>query len=340
MTQMLQLVGSMSEVADLRITTQGGSPRSQIRDQIVTAGWTAFGSTLRSLTLVVPLGERNFPLKPTLVFPTLEHLAIEVSCQWHHVDGTKLVHELLIPFINNHYSTLRSLALSLQMDNLSNVFSWWSGIRHLPYLAKFTFCCQFPTEVPDTSALWHILKKHADQLCELELRLSRKPPPDADEWYTQPSLHVALPRLESLHVTLDCFSDPFRTALYLQQFKTTLVTLKLMGRRLTYNEVEMIVNAFEGRNRLRTLHFEVDYLGSALFDLLSAKFPGLDGLHLVFLWVNSEFHKTMGQQSYSEWKLRHFTARPYLRIMPDILAGWQTVVGAALRHLQTLSVSQ
>jgi hypothetical protein len=108
---------------------------------------------------------------------------------------------------------------------------------------------------------------------------------------------------------------------------------------LPYNEVEMIVNEFEGRNWLRMLHMEVDHLGPALFDLLSAKLPGLDGLHLVFLWITAEFVETMGRQSYPEWTLRHFTARPLLCVDPALLADWQAVIGAVLPHLQTLSVA-
>jgi len=338
--QMLQLVDSMSRVTDFRIATRGDSPHSEFREQIVNAGWTAFGSTLRSLTLTVPLREPHFPLKPTLVFPTLQHLAIELSCRRFHVGDTKIVHELLIPFVNNHHSTLRSLVLSLQMDSHADVFSRWSGICHLPYLTNFSFSCDLLSEVPDT-ALWHILSTHSDQLTEMSLSftVSRPVITNAENWYKQPFLHVALPRLESFHVSLDCFSDPVRTAAYLGQFKNSLTTLKLTGRRLTHHEVQLIANVFEGRNRLRTLHLEVDYLGSALFDLLSRKFPHLDGLHLVFIWVNCGFNETTGRQSYSEWRLCHFTARPHLHVRPDILAGWQIIVGAALPHLHTLRVA-
>ena len=340
MAQMLHLVGSMSHVTDFRIATQGDSPRSEFREQIVTVGWTAFGSTLRSLTLLVPLRERNFPLNPTLVFPTLEHLTIELSCR-HYSGDTKIVYKLLIPFVNNHHSTLRSLVLSLPMDSHPDVFSWWSGICHLPYLTNFTFHCGLPSEVPDTSALWQILTKHSNQLTELKFSFTIPWTvlPMPNNWFKQPFLYVALPRLESLHVSLDCFSNTFQTAAYLRQFKNSLTTLKLMGRRLTCDEVGLIVNAFEGQNRLRTLHLEVDYLGSALFDLLSRKFPGLDGLHLVFIWVNCGFNQTTGRQPYSEWKLRHFTARPHLRVEPHILSEWQTVVGAVLPHLHTLRVA-
>jgi hypothetical protein len=103
----------------------------------------------------------------------------------------------------------------------------------------------------------------------------------------------------------------------------------------------MIVNAVSGRDKLRVLHLEVDHLGPPLFDLFSTKLPSLHDLHLVFLWVSSAFDQMMAQQreSYSEWKLRHFIAHPYLRVKPDILAHWQDVVGTALPHLHTLRVA-
>lgn len=337
MSQMLQIVGNTSSVTDFSMTTQGYFPRSQFRKQIVIAAWTAFGSNLRSLTLVAPLFESKFPLDPTLVFPNLDQLSIELSCQYGRVDGTKLVENLLVPFMNNHHSTLRSLALSLQIEGLASPLPLFSGIRHLPYLSKFIFCCQFPSAVrgPDTSALLHILTKHSNHLRELELMLSHWSTPEPHVWYTQASLHVALPRLEFLHVTLDFFSVSFRTAAYLRQFKNSLMTLKLTGRRLTYSETEQIINVFAGPDKLRVLHLEIDHLGPELFDLFSITLPSLDVLYLVFLWVSSAFYQTMERQLYSEWNLRHFTARPYLRIDPDILANWEATIRAALPHLQT-----
>jgi hypothetical protein len=138
MVQMLQVVGNMSGVANFSITTRGYSPPSQIREEIVTTGWAAFGSNVRSLTLVAPLRECNFPLNPALVFPTLEHLAIQLPCfnlvsSYNPDEATKLVRDLLVPFVNNHYSTLRSLELSLEIYGYSDVFTWFSGIHHLVF---------------------------------------------------------------------------------------------------------------------------------------------------------------------------------------------------------------
>jgi hypothetical protein len=89
------------------------------------------------------------------------------------------------------------------------------------------------------------------------------------------------------------------------------------------------------------LHLEVDILGVALFDLFSASLPSLDQLDLVFLWVTSDFCRTMEQQrqSYSQWKLRHFTARPYIHVKEEILAEWRVAIRIALSGLRTLKVA-
>jgi hypothetical protein len=335
---MRQLVGSMTSVVDLRIATQGHSSHLQFRDQIVMAGWAAFGSSLRSLTLVAPLGDENFPLRPTLVFPNLEHLAIELSCL---ADGTKLVRDLLVPFMNNHHSTLRSLELSLAVSDHSNASMWFLGMRRLPHLSKLSFNYRSSSRgVTDPHTLWYILGMHSAGLRELEFKPPRIPPPDGSTQYPQPPSYITLPRLESLYAALDSFSDLPRTAACLRQCKNSLTILKLPGRRLAYSEVEMIVMALEGRDKLRVLHLEVDFIGPVLFDLFSARLPNLDQLDLVFLWVTSNFCETMVQQrqSYSQWKLRHFTAQPYLRVEEETLAKWRAAVGAALSGLRTLKV--
>jgi hypothetical protein len=244
--QMKQLVGSMSAVVDLRIATQGRSSRSPFRDQIVMAGWAAFGSTLRNLTLVAPLSEVNFPLTPTLVFPNLEHLAIKLSC-FGLADGTNLVRDLLVPFINNHHSTLRSLELSLAVSDHTSASVWFCGMRRLPRLSKLSFGYQFPsTGVTDPHTLWHILRMHSAGLHELEFKPPETPPADGSNRYPQPPPYITLPQLESLCAALDTFSDLNRTAACLRQCKNSLTVLKLPGRRLAYNETEMIIGALGG----------------------------------------------------------------------------------------------
>jgi hypothetical protein len=153
---------------------------------------------------------------------------------------------MLVPFVNNHHSTLQSLELSFEVYGQSKSFTWFSGIRDFPHSVKLTFYSHFAT-TPLTdyvhSVLWYILT-----ICSGGLR----------------ELYVALSRLESIHIILDRFSDAIRTITLLRHCRNTLTTLKLKGRRLTYDEVEMSIHAFAGRDVLRVLHLEVDHLGPVI----------------------------------------------------------------------------
>jgi hypothetical protein len=161
---------------------------------------------------------------------------------------------------------------------------------HLPHLRKFTFSyrCISLSQV-DTSGFQHILNVHSNRLRELEfgfyLPKRHGQPPGTKETRTQKYLSVVLPRLESLTLGAARFLDMNQIVTYLRMLPTSLTTLRLTECRFSYDEVETFVNAFAGRDRLRSLHLDIEHLNPSLFDLLARSMPDLDRLHLALGYI-------------------------------------------------------
>jgi hypothetical protein len=113
------LVSGMVNVEELKIETDrpvastcsiccGGSDLKDleyISQTVITTGWATFGSTLRRLKLNLPHYCYSISAMPsTLVFPRLEELDITLS-------ALEFLHDRVIPFINDHHSTLQTLKI-------------------------------------------------------------------------------------------------------------------------------------------------------------------------------------------------------------------------------------
>jgi hypothetical protein len=191
---------------------------------------------------------------------------------------------LLIPFVNNHHSTLQRLQLDLISYGHLDISPCFLEMCRLPHLRQLHFHHFFnDTSHLNTLGLDHILEIHSDVLRELELRfeLPYSTIPSV-EWHAHGFSDIALPGLESL--TLSTL-DLHRAATYLGRVGDSLTTLVLEHGSLACSDVETVVNAFGGRDMLRTLHLSVLYLSPGLFDLLAAKLPGLNFLKLIFSGV-------------------------------------------------------
>ena len=302
-------MGSVSNVQGLTLYAprwfrlMSHSNSFELLSPIVTAGWAALGPNLRSLALGnIPLGHFHVAVTPTLLFPSLEELTISLT-DTEVINGREPVCNILIPFINNHHSTLKSLQLSFVQYRNWNIDFSLLGICHLPHLQKLAYRYAFTSLTPTKPlGLWHILGLHADGLRELELgfmsTVTVTPgyftyPLVHRAWCAQEFLRIALPHLETFALkavteqTLDHFLDVDLTASHLQQFATSLTTLKLQWCEFSYSSVEKIIDAFAGYGKLKTLHLGVNKLCPRLLDLFATKLPFLDRLHLIFTCITT-----------------------------------------------------
>jgi hypothetical protein len=244
-----KIIRNMSNVQELTFCPSYPRPDSlpHLRDveyvlRIVAANaWTSFGSSLMSLTVKLSYEGYFSVLTPTLVFARLERLSVTLSEVNRTSDHTKLMCDLLIPFINNHHSTLRCLRLALISYHL-NISPCLLGVHRLPHLQQLQFRHIFrDTGHINTSGLRHILEIHSDVLRDLELHFelpySSIP---SNEWYTEGFSDVALPRLESLTLWPGKYLNLGRTAAYLRRLGDSLTTVILDGNTLSFSELEAI----------------------------------------------------------------------------------------------------
>ncbi|KAF8236955.1 hypothetical protein L208DRAFT_1390023 [Tricholoma matsutake] len=359
---LIQTIGSMSNVREFSLCSSPMSPVivPRLRDlkyflrTAVNSGWATFGSTLRSLTLNLSLEGYRCVLTPTLLFPNLEALSITLSelINLRDDSDSKLVHDLLVPFINIHHSSLQSLKLVLHID----VSSCLLRIRHLPRLQTLDYYCGLSSRNINNSGLQHILQTHSNELRELSLSFGFPFPGKLSSgWYTQKCFSVALPHLQSITLGSGCWWDLGLTAAWLQNFNKSLTCLILDRWRFSFQEVETIVNVFTGPG-LHSLYLSVHQMTPELVDMLERKLPWLIFLQLRFTAVctseSSEFVswnedklfcQVMRDRLYSNWKLRHFIAQftglPY-KLRSDTLVECEAAIGIALPGLQTLRVEE
>jgi hypothetical protein len=203
--------------------------------------------------------------------------------------------DILVPFINTHYFTLKSLTLVMATFGTKDISSCLCDIHHLPHLQKLGYHYDFISSDIDTSGLQHILQKHSNELRELTLSFGFTSSVSSSEWYAQECFRVALPRLQSLTLGDGCGWDVGLTAAWLQHFNKSLTSLTLDRWRFSYHQAETIIREF-ARQELQTLYLSVHHLSPGLFEMLEDNLPNLVRLRLRFADVS---WKT-GQQGWNE----------------------------------------
>jgi hypothetical protein len=249
---------------------------------MIATGWSTFGSTLRRLKLHLPHYCFFVSTMPTLVFPCLEELDITL-------DSSIFLGDRVVPFINDHHSTLQSLELSFEDTNLDPC-SYLHQIHNIPNLTTFRFRYHVIDVIDlDTSGLHTFLSTHATNLRALRLDLytneDRPGVLNQDDWSAQPVFHIALPRLESLELGGRCFTNLEKIGTYLRQYAHSLTVLKLERRHLLFREVEVLLEVLTGHDKLQCLTMYVLHLTPELLDLLAMKLPSLDHIYMIFQFV-------------------------------------------------------
>ena len=264
---------------------------------MIATGWSTFGSTLRRLKLHLPHYCFFISSMPTLVFPCLEELDITL-------DISIFLRDRVVPFINDHHSTLQSLKLSFE-EISPDACSYLCQIRNIPNLTTFHFRYHVIDVINlDTSGLHAFLSTHATNLRALRLDLytdedcrGRLNPYDL---VCTVNACIALPRLESLELGGGCFTNLEKIGTYLWPYARSLTVLKFERRHLLFREVEVLLEALTRHDKLRSLSMYVLHLTPELLDLLAMKLPYLDHLYIIFKFVfPSQSEMAVGAQPVS-----------------------------------------
>ncbi|KAF9462543.1 hypothetical protein BDZ94DRAFT_1261151 [Collybia nuda] len=236
----------------------------------------------------------------SISLPRLQELEVTVctlDLKRKEVDG---IFDSFTVFVNNLFPTLRSLCISSVLPSQFLDFSrFFNHLGFFPQLDTFRFSIPFDgAHLSSPVVLSKFLTKHQKTLRHLQLTVSRcgtydiPLPPSSKYWIPNilASLGTPGPQLHEIHLALRPLkADLAPVASLLRQHARTLKSLTLVDRRLTYQEVQFILDAVidpvSETCSLRHLHLRICHLSPPFLDLLSSRLPRLAHLELDFAEV-------------------------------------------------------
>jgi len=289
---MMQIIRRLSGVTSLILSSSKAVdlPDFRLLLPVVRAGWSTFGSNLRTLLVDLSLEGICLAISPSTTFPRLEDLHIVLSSAYHTTDPSSILTGSIAPFINNHHSTLCSLQLKFLAEPVFSISPFLLRLRHFPHLSTFWLSNEFVSiHQSDSSGLQYVLESHAHQLTELSLHISQSfdvaqyfaVTTDA-EWYGQGFLQLGLPNLKTLELRMQLFTDINLTSVYLQKIESSLTSLAMYSLNLSYDEITTLCSVFTRRNHLQKLSLTVDILSLQLLELFATKLSNLEVLCLKY----------------------------------------------------------
>jgi hypothetical protein len=173
-----------------------------IMETLINTAWATFGSTLRRLKLHFPHYCYSAPTMPStmaLVFPRLEELDIAS----YTID---FLRDQVIPFINNHHSSLK--VLTLRFNQVASMYgsveacSCIPAIRTIPNLKKFDFYHSVQQETLHgynwTDTILVCPQFSGIQMLHLQVHSGHFHNPDQRDQDSRSSIPIPLPCLASL----------------------------------------------------------------------------------------------------------------------------------------------
>lgn len=251
---------------------------------VVLSTWPIFSSRLRALKLDLSVQSINLLLSPTIVFGSLEVLAIQISDYLRPPDREclQIISSVLLPFVNNHRPTLTTLELSDMGSRDLDISPLLLGMEYFPRLKKMEISVETPQGI---RGLWHVLGLHTDRLEEFHTtRHSLMNLP----LYEGP----ALPHLTSFNLILSVSLRESSGLAYLRFLGTHITSLKLTTHTYHYTDVSNILEILEGHAKIRSLSMQLDFLSPQVIDLFAARTP-----HLQKLCLSVSFYAVVGDES-------------------------------------------
>ncbi|KAJ7773634.1 hypothetical protein DFH07DRAFT_801322 [Mycena maculata] len=289
LASMTTAVRLMTQVTEYSFEWRDLSPTTDTL-RFLTATRTAFGASLRKLTLHAPLA--NFAnLLSTVDFENLEELELHFDHD-NHVDAhsAKLLRETIAPFVNHFRRSIWSLLIaSASKMDLSPLLS---ALEEFPHLRTFRAYLAFDAaHLADPRGLVQILRLNSETLLNVELARSFVASSDAapNPASTWPALSLALSSERNALLNLRTLRLPLlatfdATMVCLRKSADTLTRLCLVDSFLTEKELVELVQNFAHRpfdSGLRYLNVGLVFLTVDVFDLLASRLPGLLNLNLL-----------------------------------------------------------
>jgi hypothetical protein len=303
---LLTIMGLLKELRSLVIDIHGSEHWcfQQTAIPFFPVGWSTFRTTLRSLELRVPVEDLVLILpNPSLdgILPNLDTISLLINrASIATSQGGVILVEKILPFLQSHRRTLRSLTLENDHDMAEriNLSPLLLELR-LSSLTHFTLVQPFAStlEEADYTGLLRFFHTHSSHLTHFTIATGLPSIFDAASqpypFFSQECFTTPLPQLEHLAVDytspdahdLEALCDPMIR--YIHQFRSTLVSLKLDTYYVwTLEDVRLLVEGFASSARLRRLDILAACFEPELLTVLAANLPHLEVLNISMLCVS------------------------------------------------------
>ncbi|PPQ77806.1 hypothetical protein CVT25_015300 [Psilocybe cyanescens] len=314
MKSMIQAVAGMTNVVEFNFEWRD-LPLNKDTLIFLTSTRTAFGNSLRKLTLRAPITKFR-TLLPNTNFDNIEELDFHFDYRTGYTSETsdpdvQNLLDTIIPFINQRRSSLQSLTIS--SSSSTDLSSFFGALPDFTSLRRFGFDISFHRDfLSDLTGIIQLLESCGFSLRHVSLSANwehghlghvlksrgadneRPTISDKDDNYTQSQSHnqwgrmnnllLAHPRclsyLQSLEIPFVSLSE---TTPLIRRSCDNLTRLCLTSRSLTKNEVAEVVGLFSHRSlELQRLQLPVALLDWTLLLMLATRLPDLISLVLAF----------------------------------------------------------
>ncbi|KAF5336369.1 hypothetical protein D9611_006579 [Ephemerocybe angulata] len=328
--------------------------------------WSGYSTSLRSLSLRIPLECYQGLFCSSLVLPRLSKLVIHVFASHHSTNPVDPMCSALVPFINRHTPSLESLSIVTPQTGTADLSPMFHKLKFFPRLTSISLAfCALSLECINLAGIQEFFSSHSYQLEDVYLHFNRMVGLKAenfraDIFFALPLFHVPLHCLKSLDIGFTGFRDAtgFWTIAYAHHFTETLERLVLRHTQLSTTSLARLAEPF---SQLRKLEVAVEQFTPTVLDVLSTSLPQLTELRLSFLGysgddsfyesfedpsMTQDFCSEMGRRLYPGWNLRHLkthiiTPRTKDRSSPVLLAPnvdlCLRVLTSALPSVQTIN---
>ncbi|ESK93631.1 hypothetical protein Moror_1529 [Moniliophthora roreri MCA 2997] len=324
---MVDILGGLPNLEDVHISWSGLPFVGESPIPIISA---ALVPHLRRLWLDVSL-EKLEPMLPHFArLADVEELDLFIRIE-HLLDSNRY-NVILIKFAQCiNYLLRRTLRkLSIQLFEPLDMSPFFSSLGRLPLLESLSL--SIPVSSPhlgDPDGLIDFLNLHTLSLRSLSIRATELSgrgftPIDTDlcEWMNTTFPSIRLLRLSSLEISLNLI--PLETALVcVRKFASSLTSLTLTGRHLSFHEVQMVTDAFpEYRHGLESLRIGSVTLTPQVLDVLAERLPLLSRLELLVREVlpcegDFPLYYRYGDRSQDESQVTRFFEEMETRFYPD-----------------------
>ncbi|KDR76141.1 hypothetical protein GALMADRAFT_247352 [Galerina marginata CBS 339.88] len=319
----LKIMRQMTSLTSFRVEIRGEEHWyfKEISADFFAPGWAAFGVNLRTLELRIPLEDMAKVLPPvgTATLTSLETLYVQIIRASLTTSEGAIIMKQLLPFVNHHRRTLKSLTLDVAEQ--TNLSPFLLGLHHVPSLESFKLKQPFVSEdETDFTGLKHFFQMHRSHLTHFDIDMistfTHYPTPYA--FFAQDCFSVALPKLRGLSIHLHYFPPAYSEGIlpYIHQFKSTLVSLEVHEHRWILGRLQTLVEGFSSTSTLKELKICLTDFSPDVLLLLATNLPNLDTLNIDFETLSPEgfpipwrrdtplFVDAMGQIKLPTWHLR------------------------------------